>query len=223
MQVLDSQHRDLHLGEQLQQRREEPVPRGRGVLRGLRCGRQVRRPFREQRPQRAGQRAQFEAVHARAGLAQRVHDRAEGVRLPERGAARDEAALSGGGDELPQQPALADARLALDQDNGWRPRQRVSQRSQLRLPADEVRRADERKPACVASLESHDRRPSPEPGESVPPDGYGERPLSSYLARSRATVPPFLDWYAQSAVLRQRLRSDRTSTGVGSPDGLDAL
>ncbi|HEY1914393.1 MAG TPA: hypothetical protein VGH27_02355 [Streptosporangiaceae bacterium] len=87
VRVLHHQHPCAQPGQHFGQGAEHLVAGRRGVTGRLRGGREVRGPFGEQRAQRTRQRTQAQPGRVSGGLAQGVHDRAEGVRGLQRRAA----------------------------------------------------------------------------------------------------------------------------------------
>ena len=112
------------------------MPHGPRVVQRLWRGRQRGGPLGEQRPQRCRPAALSPRPRdVRAALPHGVHDRAEGERLAERRAHRDQRPAAGLGagahvsQRLADQPALADPGLALDQHDARRPAQGAGSRA----------------------------------------------------------------------------------------------
>ena len=91
LHVLDDKHAHLQAGQQLVKRAEQPVPGCGRVLGRLRRRGQFGGPFGEQRPQGSGQAAQPGLWRAGGRVPDRVHERAQRARPPERRAPRDQA------------------------------------------------------------------------------------------------------------------------------------
>jgi hypothetical protein len=92
LHILDDKHAHLQAGQKLVQRAEQPVPGCGGILGRFGRWGQFGGPFGEQRPQGAGQAAQPGLRWAGGGVPDRVHERAQRARPPERRAPRDQAA-----------------------------------------------------------------------------------------------------------------------------------
>ncbi|MQY15516.1 hypothetical protein SRB5_56980 [Streptomyces sp. RB5] len=162
--VLQREDGDVEPVEDLGERAEQPVPRGGGVLQRLGGGRQFAGPLGEQRPQRSRQPAETQPGNVVVDpFTHRVHDGPEGVRHAQLEAGAGQGAPSPlllGGQELAQQPRLADARLALDQDDRGGVVECLGEGVQFVAAADELRRGQGRKPTVVPAI-SCDHRHTP--------------------------------------------------------------